>query len=290
LIFRKSSIEARAPSAGRIYLFGEHHGETRQLDKEFELWRDFYAGGMRRLFVELPYFAAEFLNEWMREDGDGILEALFDDAKGTAGDTPQNMGFYRRIKAELPETVPHVRAVGHAHETTGARFLERLRESGQEPSERHSLAVESVEQGRLFYGALGRSLSAREGMMTSNFVRAFDDLNGESAMGIYGDAHVAFDGDKTHAIGATMAARLRERYGDSLSAAQLRDLLPALEPLRLDALTVDGTELKAAYFGEHAGHREARVLADRGRLRALQGPSQDRRHPAVWQLSHAGGA
>ena len=42
--------------------------EQMYYDIELDLWKDYYAEGCRDLFVELPYYSAEFLNVWMKED------------------------------------------------------------------------------------------------------------------------------------------------------------------------------------------------------------------------------
>lgn len=51
-----------------INLYGEMHGYKEFYDIEFQEWKKFYDEGCRNLFIELPYFSAEFLNEWMKED------------------------------------------------------------------------------------------------------------------------------------------------------------------------------------------------------------------------------
>ena len=37
------------------YLFGEIHGSEAVCLKEFEIWKEFYDGGLRHLFLEIPY-------------------------------------------------------------------------------------------------------------------------------------------------------------------------------------------------------------------------------------------
>ena len=50
----------------KIRLYGEAHGLKEYYDIEFELWKECYAEGYRALFIEVPYFTAEFLNLWMQ--------------------------------------------------------------------------------------------------------------------------------------------------------------------------------------------------------------------------------
>jgi len=40
--------------SGQIYLYGESHGVQELIEEEFRLWKNYYEGGMRHLFVELP--------------------------------------------------------------------------------------------------------------------------------------------------------------------------------------------------------------------------------------------
>ena len=73
--FTISSRSDGAVQTGQIFLYGEEHASKEILQKEFELWNTYYSdNGMRNLFVELPYYSAEFLNLWMQSDSDGILE------------------------------------------------------------------------------------------------------------------------------------------------------------------------------------------------------------------------
>ena len=52
----------------------EMHGYKEFYDIEFQEWKKFYDEGCRNLFIELPYFSAEFLNEWMKEDSDELID------------------------------------------------------------------------------------------------------------------------------------------------------------------------------------------------------------------------
>ncbi len=72
-----SNSETSSHSRGQIYLYGEQHGVEQIMDKEFELWCEYYENkNLRHLFVELPYYTAEFLNVWMQSDSDDILDEL----------------------------------------------------------------------------------------------------------------------------------------------------------------------------------------------------------------------
>ena len=71
--------------SGQIILYGEKHGDERIIKKEFDIWNDYYNKGMRHLFLELPYYTAEFLNIWMHERDDKILNEIYSDWEGTAG-------------------------------------------------------------------------------------------------------------------------------------------------------------------------------------------------------------
>ena len=87
--------------SGQIYLYGEEHASEVILEEEFELWNTYYHdNGMRDLFIELPYYSAEFLNLWMKSDNDDILEQLYQDWEGTAIHSQVVLDFYKQIKSE----------------------------------------------------------------------------------------------------------------------------------------------------------------------------------------------
>ena len=64
---------AEADNSGNIFLYGESHADPACLEKELAAWSDCYAGGMRDLFIELPFYSAEYLNRWMHADTDELL-------------------------------------------------------------------------------------------------------------------------------------------------------------------------------------------------------------------------
>ena len=66
-------------STDEIYLYGEWHSDSHILDRELEIWGEYYKKGMRDLFVEYPYTDAQFLNLWMQADDDELLDQQFKD-------------------------------------------------------------------------------------------------------------------------------------------------------------------------------------------------------------------
>ena len=74
--------------------------------------------GCRNLFIELPYFSAEFLNEWMKEDSDELIDKFFEEIKGSAGDNEYFYEFFHEIKEYCPETIFYGTDVGHLYNTT----------------------------------------------------------------------------------------------------------------------------------------------------------------------------
>lgn len=242
------AVAQGAPS-GQIYLYGEQHAVASILDRELDLWSARYREeGMRHLFVELPWYTAEFLNQWMRSEDDGILDALYADWAGTALHSPDVKAFYQRLKRECPRTVLHGTDVGHQYASTGKRFLDRLEENGLEGSEAYQCAVRAVEQGERYYE---RSDGAyREAMMAENFIREFDSLNGESVMGIYGSAHTGVDALDAEGAVPCMAARLREVYGSNLHSEDLTWLAKEMEPLGASTVEAAGKRYQADWFGE----------------------------------------
>jgi hypothetical protein len=238
-----------SPSAGQIYLVGEQHGVKKILDKEFELWSGCYNGkNMRHLFVELPYYAAEFMNLWMKSGSDDILDALYADSAGTDGNTPDTKAIYQKIKSDLPETVFHGTDVGHQFDSTGARYMMYLEEHKLKGSGQYKLAQEAIEQGKKYYE--NRDNIYRENTMAENFIREFDGLNGADIMGIYGSAHTGLDAmDFTTKSVPCMANQLKARYGGAVHSADLSSMALDIEPIRTDKITVGGKEYEASYFG-----------------------------------------
>lgn len=212
-----------AQASGNIYLYGEAHGVAEILDKEFELWSQYYHNeGMRHLFVELSYFTAEYLNVWMQSDNDDILDEIYEDWKGTRSYNPDTRNFYKQIKSECPETIFHGTDVGHQYDSTGSRFLAYLEANGLTKTE-YALTKEAIEQGRLYYKKYYEG-EYRENKMTENFIREFDILGNESIMGIYGSAHTVLDGIAygTKSL-PCMANQLRARYGENIFSENLAD-------------------------------------------------------------------
>ena len=68
---------------GEIYLYGEYHANEHLLQKELALWKDCYARGVRYLFVELPYYTAQYLNLWMQAEDDTTLLEIYEDWNGS---------------------------------------------------------------------------------------------------------------------------------------------------------------------------------------------------------------
>ena len=233
------------PSTGQIFLYGEQHGVAAIFDKEFEIWREYYQNdGMRHLFIEYPYYTAEYLNMWMRDGGDEILDAVYADLDGTAAHVPAMKDFFMRIKDECPKTVFHGTDVGHQYETTGKRFLETLSET----DERYVLTQEAIDQGREYYERADAVY--RENKMTDNFIRHFDLLDGEDVMGIYGTAHTGLDAKDTTGNVPCMANRLKERYGVQARSEDLSWIRDGVEPSRTDEIEVNEKRYEALYFGQ----------------------------------------
>lgn len=231
--------------SGQIVLYGERHGDPVLYATELELWKGYYAQGLRHLFVEFPYYTAEYLNLWMKAEDDAILNEVYRDWRGTAAQNEADRAFFQAIKEQCPETVFHGTDVGHQYQTTGARYLEYLRETGQEDSAAYRLASEVWTQGARYYAKEDNEY--RENAMAENFILAFEALEGESVMGIYGAAHTD-TGAMNYGSGTvpSMAGQLYQRYGDALQTVDLTKF-----PQRVDVLTVSGKAYQAPYFGAH---------------------------------------
>ena len=238
-----------AHAAGQIYLYGEQHGREAILEKEFELWYDYYHNdGMRHLFIEYAYYTAEFMNIWMQSDSDDILNTIYDEWTGTAGQVPVVKEFYRKIKTACPETVFHGTDVGHQYDTTGQRFLAYLEQNGLDASAHYSLAWESIEQGLYYYK--NDADAYRENKLAENFINAYDSLDGENVMGIYGRAHTGLDAMDLTGVVPCMANQLKEYYVDRVHSEDLSWIRSEMEPSGAGAMEVAGKRYVASYFGQ----------------------------------------
>lgn len=237
-------------SSGQIYLYGEIHGNKLIYEKELEVWKSCYdEQGMRHLFVELPYYTAEFLNLWIKTEDDTILNQLYQDWNGTAVHTEDTLDFYKEIKKQCPETIFHGTDVGHQYFSTGERYLQYLSNKGMVESEQYTLAEENIKQGKEFYST-GDDVY-RENALVSNFIREYDALNGADVMGIYGADHTNIDAKVYNTDNApTMAKQLYEYYGERLYIEDLSMLALDIGPLDYETITIKGKDYQAAYFGK----------------------------------------
>ena len=206
----------------KIRLYGETHGLKSFYNAELDLWKDRYSNGYRALFLELPYYTAEYLNIWMNEDSDEIINQIFEDLKGTLDGNNFYYEFFHKIKKNCPETVFYGTDVGHQGKTTGARYLKFLSENGLEDSEEYRLAKECIDQGteylRCDVDDTGMT-AVRESYMTSNFISAYSRCNTDKIMGIYGSYHIDQNDPDI------MAGKLKAHYGDIISTVDILNIL-----------------------------------------------------------------
>lgn len=212
-----------------IYLYGESHGEEKAYEVELREWQKLYNKGCRDLFVELPFYTAQYLNIWMKESDDTILEQLYEDIDGTKSHVPAYKEFFRQIKETCPETVFHGTDVGHQYDTTGSRYLDYAVEMYGKESEEVKLVLACIQQGEDFYATNRDDSDAaavyREGQMVENFIREYELLKDKKKdksddvviMGIYGSAHCdPRKLDYTNQVDC-MAKQLKEKYGDIIT-------------------------------------------------------------------------
>ncbi|MBQ6876832.1 MAG: hypothetical protein IJO22_00320 [Oscillospiraceae bacterium] len=232
------------------YLFGEVHGSEAVCLKEFEIWNDFYSRGFRHLFLEIPYFEAQFLNLWIKSEDDSILDELWRDNKGTAGNSIFDRDFFIIIKLLCHETVFHGTDIGHAYDTTGERFLKTVFPD----SEKYRLAADNIEQGRNYYKAWQENIDEsyieanREKSMAENFIREFDKV-GCDVVGFYGEAHVFSEYVGNFGISENMCSLLKKHYCEEIKIVPelLKNLIT---PLSLTEIELNGKKYKAEYFGK----------------------------------------
>lgn len=232
------------------YLFGEIHGSEAVCLKEFEIWKEFYDGGLRHLFLEIPYFEAQFLNLWIKSEDDSILDELWIDNEGTAGNSVFDREFFIKIKLSCPKTVFHGTDIGHAYNTTGKRYLESILPD----SEEYRLALENIEQGRKYYEAWKKTADEdyidgnREKEMAKNFIREFDSVNGD-IVGFYGEAHVFSECVGNFGISENMCSMIKNHFGSKIQVVP-KLIKNLIEPLSATEIELCGKKYSADYFGK----------------------------------------
>lgn len=233
-----------------IYLYGEEHGVKKINEKEFEIWNNHYHNdNMRHLFVELPYYTAQFLNEWMKSDNDDILNELYDDLEGTAIHNENTLTFYKNIKTNCPETIFHGTDVGHQYQSIGERYIKNLTDKNLTNTDEYKLALETIEQGKKYYDS--RDEVYRENTMVENFIREYDKLKNTKIMGIYGSAHTDLTGKNFYSNSIKcMANQLNDHYNGIIYSEDLSWIAKEIDPLRTDKIIVDGKSYDALYFGQ----------------------------------------
>ncbi len=242
------NLKVEEEYTGEIFLYGETHGIDKIIDKEYELWYEYYhQQGMRHLFIESPYYTAEFLNLWMSSDNNDILDELFVDWRGSPKHNPKYKEFYEKIKMECPETIFHGTDVGHQYASIGQRYLDYLYNHNLMDSYNYKIAKEVMEQGEQFSNS--NSSVFRENMMVESFHRELKALTNENIMGIYGAAHTILDINDISDSVPNMATQLSECY-DNIYSEDLSILAKQMEPLRTDTIEIEGKEYIAQYYGK----------------------------------------
>jgi hypothetical protein len=232
-------VTACAPSeksTGQIFLYGEIHGVPSILEKQLEVWHEYYHNqNMRHLFIEFAYHTAEYLNVWMLSDNDDIFYEIYHEwaEYGEIADILLlQLEFFRAIKREFPETIFHGTDILVWQNPIGEFFLQYLENNNKQDTEQYLLTLEAIEQGELYFQS-DFDFEFRVTKMTENFIREFDKLRDQNVMGIYGASHTKlgyYSGTAQSTPTSeheplpyipTMAQRLRERYGNSLHTEDL---------------------------------------------------------------------
>ena len=221
------------------------------MDKEFELWDTYYKKGLRNLFLELPYYTAEYLNIWMQKNNNHILEEIYNDWKGTAFYNQYMFDFFISIKKFCPETIFHGTDVGHQYHTTGKRFLNYLESKNLKNSQMYTRTQEIIKQGIAYYKERSpQNMIYRENMMVENFIHELMGVDNSDIMGIYGSAHTKLNSfDMTGNI-PCMANQLNSLYENTITSEDLSMLAKEIEPLRVDEITVENKKYRAYYYGK----------------------------------------
>jgi hypothetical protein len=243
-------VDTKHNETGKIYLYGEFHGQKKVLDEELELWQNYYhEEGMRHLFLEDPYFKAQLLNIWMQEDSDEILEEII----GSNFDLDAVHNFFRAIKETCPDTVFHgVDVSGYKSTHAGYVYRDYLEANNLSDSELYKLNEKAIED--VIHYTKTSDGAFREQRMYENFIREFNQLN-ESVMAIFGNGHISYDQVTTEGLTYTSLAKLLSDHFDDrvlrtdLSYALLTDLLK--EAISYDEMTIGDKTYQVAFYGRN---------------------------------------
>ena len=209
---------------GQIYLYGEIHCKEKIMERQLELWYNYYHNEkLRHLFLEHCYCATEFLNIWMRSDSDDILEMLYEIA--LAPDFPYIKDFFRTIKKNCSETV--FCSTTPVYPPIGEKYIQYLEDNNQTGSDKYLQAQELMKKGKRLYKKYGGEWDDgyREKNMTENFIREFEKLNSESVMGIYGAMHIMLEPLEYFGDVPCLCYQLKERYGEAVHYEDLSYLI-----------------------------------------------------------------
>lgn len=211
------------PDAGQIAIYGEGHGRNYYYATELAVWQDYYAQGMRDLFLEFPYAWAQTLNLWMQAEDDAILERLYEVSAGAAWHTQDSLAFCRQIKETCPETVFHGYDISFGYDAITAQYGNLLEEEGKTDSEEYALFQNNNEQYEVYRNEndVDGTAPYRENCMVENFSRQFEALDGASVMVICGNYHAKNEASISDPNTLRFAAQLMQKYGD---AVQIEDL------------------------------------------------------------------
>lgn len=221
---------AETENPAKIYLYGEEHGTEADTDKEFSLWKDYYdKEGMRNLFLEVPNYVAGYLNLWMVEDDDQILEILRDQYKFSQGNKLKHYGkLFRLIKTQCPETVFYGTDISSGfNDTLGKSYL-RLLDKDRDKTEIERVKT-VIDQGEKMNAYIAESkgkdseklfikaMEYREEVLVENFIYEFENLEDKRIMGIYGAYHVEIPEKIYMGEAEIMGDQLKRHYGDIVS-------------------------------------------------------------------------
>lgn len=225
---QNNSAETEKPA--KIYLYGEEHGTEADTDKEFSLWKDYYdKEGMRNLFLEVPNYVAGYLNLWMDEEDDQILEILRDQYKFSQGNKLKHYGkLFRLIKTQCPETVFYGTDISSGfNDTFGKAYLRLLdKEEDKTEIERVKTVIDKGEKMNAYIAESKekdseklfiKAMEYREEVLVENFIYEFENLEDKRIMGIYGAYHVKKPKEDYIIQTDIMADKLKDHYGDIVS-------------------------------------------------------------------------
>lgn len=232
----------------KIYLYGEFHSNKKTYEEKLKIIEKHYNEGIKDMIVEYPFAYAEYLNLWLKEKDDKILDELFEDQKGAIYGENGEKEYFKELKRKFPEIVFHGADIEHG--PTSFRYSSYIEDKKIKDDFIKDFVAENIKQKREYYES-GYNHKYREEKMVENFKKQYEKIGNKSVFGFYGYGHVDLSKGNIHRKsrdGYIMGEELKKLYGDVIVFIDLTNIDLSVGKERLN---VKGKEYNSKYFGKH---------------------------------------